>query len=276
MSFLIYKTGKQFIDDNNEIFQKYPIETCFFKLNALNMPDMSNGFAVKVIDGDNYVIALRFKEYPMVIFANNDSLLNNLAKELLQNKFSFMRILGPDTTVKAFLSIYEQLAGGTHKIIHSMDIMKCDHINENNTDTSMVEFANEHDINEIAEIVKNFEIEVGEPQSTMQCIIENVKNTINDFVLIRLDNKIVSLAKKTRDDDKTCAISNVFTRTEYRGKGLSRKIMTFITNYILQSGKIPYLFVDKENPITNHLYASIGFKYLNPITEIMHITNKSE
>ena len=49
-----------------------------------------------------------------------------------------------------------------------------------------------------------------------------------------------------------------------RKKGFSKKIVSFLTNYIVTNHKIAYLFVDKNNPISNHLYQSIGYVYDKP------------
>ena len=44
-----------------------------------------------------------------------------------------------------------------------------------------------------------------------------------------------------------------------RGKGYGRALITMICAQIFKSGKIPLLFVDKNNPLTLHLYYSLGF-----------------
>lgn len=270
MIFRSYQSGQQFIDDNKEILAQYPIETRFFKFNAMNMNDMSNGFAVKVIDNDKFVLALRYDIFPMVIYGD-DSLLNSLASELVKGEYHFKRILGCEKTVNAFINIYEKIKGCTHKIIHLMDIMICHQITESNIDTSIVETANVDDTQRIAENLLIFNAELNLEQSDFSKVLKNVQNEIENFVLIRKDNKIISIAKSCQEDDKVCAISDVFTMKEYRGQGFARKIMTFITKKILKKGKYPYLFVDKTNPVTNHLYSSIGYTYLTPQVEVLFI-----
>lgn len=270
MIFKSYNTGQQFIEENKDILEKHPIETRFFKYNAMNMKDMSNGFAVKVINDDKYVLALQYDIFSMVIYGD-DSLLDFLASELVKGQYHFNSILAAENTAKQFINIYEKLAGGTHQILYSMDIMLCKHINENNIDTSIVENACVDDIQEIAENLLLFHAEIGQDQFELPRLIDDVKNSIENFVLIRKDNKIVSLAKSCQEDDKVCAVSDVFTRKEYRGNGFAKKIMIFISNKILKKGKYPYLFVDKTNALTNHLYSSVGYDYLSPIMEIKYL-----
>ncbi|KAK8834432.1 hypothetical protein M9Y10_018151 [Tritrichomonas musculus] len=273
MSLTVYDNGQDFLNDNYAILQKNPIETNFFKLNAKNMHDMSNGFVCKLTEDNRFVLALGFKKYPMLIFGDN-SLLRSLALNLTQQNFTFDRILAPAETAKSFINCFEQIYGGDHEIVHSMDIMMCTKLIKNDTNTSSVEYAKQSDVQEIANIIYQFNLNVHQHSEPISTFVDDVKNRINNFVLIRLDNKIVSIAQKTREDENLCSISSVYTREDYRCRGLSRKIMTFLTNQIIESGKIAYLFVDKTNPISNHLYTSIGYSYISPQMEIRYFPRK--
>ena len=42
--------------------------------------------------------------------------------------------------------------------------------------------------------------------------------------------------------------------------GYARKLVNYAKNEIIAQGKIATLNVDKKNPISNHLYSSLGFK----------------
>ena len=52
----------------------------------------------------------------------------------------------------------------------------------------------------------------------------------------------------------------IITRDEYRGKGYARKVVNTMKNEIINTGMIATLNVDQNNPISNHLYKSLGFK----------------
>ena len=102
-------------------------------------------------------------------------------------------------------------------------------------------------------------------------LLKEVGGEAGKFALIRRDGKIVSIAWRVRESDETCAVSGVYTREEYRGQGLARQIVTRLTKQILADGKLAYLFVDKTNPVSNHLYRSIGYVYDVPQTETAYI-----
>ena len=52
----------------------------------------------------------------------------------------------------------------------------------------------------------------------------------------------------------------LFRSPAYRGKGLARLVVNTAKNEILAQGKLATLNVDKKNPISNHLYRSLGFE----------------
>lgn len=271
MTFRIYESGKEFLNDNQNILVENPIETSFFKINAKNMIDMSNGFAIKYTENAKFILALRFKHFPMLIYGDN-SLIQSLVLNLLKNNLTFDRILAQESTANSFINYYEKVNGGNHQLIHTMDIMKCTQINHNNIDISDVETAKLTDTPEIAELIHFFTLHVHNHAEPISTYIEDVRNNIQNYALIRADNKIVSMAKKTREDEYICAISNVYTRENYRCRGFSKKIIIYLTKQILDNGKIPYLYVDKTNPISNHLYSSIGYKYISPQMEIKYLS----
>ncbi|MCT1796796.1 GNAT family N-acetyltransferase [Helcococcus kunzii] len=78
---------------------------------------------------------------------------------------------------------------------------------------------------------------------------------------------MVSFAKFKETSDDTMNISDVYTRSEYRGQKLAKKVVNAIKNEIIEKGKIATLNVDQKNPISNHVYQSLGFKKVFSQTE---------
>lgn len=266
--FLIYESGMQFLAENDAIFKTYPLETTFFIGNATNMPDMSKGFAVKAIDGADFLLCIRYLDFPMVLYGS-ERLCDALADGLLKNRLSFDRVLANESLAKAFMDSYERLAGGSHRILHAMDIMKCACVHDANT--ASVERAAPVDAEEIAALMTKFNSEIlrKPPQSTS--VLQQVQSEIHRFALIRRDSKAVSVAKTAHETDSLCAISGVYTLPAFRGQGMARQLVTFLTRRILAQGKTAYLFVEKANPVSNHLYQSIGYVYAIPNLEIQYI-----
>lgn len=258
----IYKNGKEFLRENSNILAQHPLETVFFEINAQYLTETNNNdFVIRLDSGDKYLIAVHVGEFPMNIFGDN-SLCAEFARFAAKEKLTFPKVLGALDTCETFLSEYGKLTGCTHSINHAMDIMRCD--KPNLCDTDSVEWATENDLDEIAAMAAAFETEAMGDKRNVDYYKQNLQGSIRDFALIRRDGKIISFAAKSRETNYLCAINWVYTLPQYRNQGLSCKIVTYLTKAITDSGKLAYLFVDKTNPISNHLYTKIGYTYATP------------
>ena len=255
----IYSTGQEFLDDNLNIIRSDPLGTTFFEVNANMIPQCdANNYALRVENGGELMLAIHVGNYPLVLYGS-EICADELAKVVAQNKLQFSRTIGFYDICEAFLQAYEDLVGGSHKVHLSMDIMYCDKANP--CDTSCVQQATENDIKEIAQLVVDFTFEaLGEtPEFSQVC--ENVAERINCYALLRVDGAIVSVASIYDENNGLCRLANVYTKIQHRNKGYSRMVVTYLTEQTIQGGKIPYLHVDQHNPVSNHLYQTIGYVY---------------
>lgn len=259
----IYPNGEQFIAENADIFRQFPLETVFFEANAKYMSQTNNNnFLLKLANGNKYLLAVHNGDHPMVIFGNNE-LCSELARDVLQLQLSFNQILGDMPTCEAFLAEYEHLTGVTHRIKYAMEIMQCKRLlTKENLDG--VEIPTEKDVDELAQMMLNFHGDALGENVTFTDMQREAMECLHNFVVVRHNGQIVSCACMKRATDYLASISNVFTRVEYRGKGFACRAVTYLTKRILDSGKLPYLFVDTKNPISNHLYTKIGYTYAIP------------
>ena len=117
--------------------------------------------------------------------------------------------------------------------------------------------ATEDDLDEIFECAKRFVVDCGLLDSISR---ERLKKSLSAFRLIRENGHIASMASLSPGTDADMRIGYVYTPNAYRGRGYARKVVNSLKNEILASGKIATLNVDRKNPISNHLYSSLGFK----------------
>ena len=113
------------------------------------------------------------------------------------------------------------------------------------------------DIDELFELVNIFVKDCGLSDKPNN---EFVIKHLDEFRIIRKDGLIVSMAKSRESTKTNKNISCVFTRKEYRGQGLAKKVVGTILNEIIDAGYYASLNVDKKNPISNHVYYSLGFR----------------
>lgn len=266
--FKLYKSGKDFWADNERILAEHPLETVFFEGNAKAIEQANeNDFLVRVDGYGKLLLAVHYKSYPMVIFGDID-LCREFAEIVAANNLTFDNVLGDKAVCEKFLDEYESLAGGSHAVNHAMDIMCCRKVLT--SEVGGVERPTPDDVAELVELRMNFLIEAMGEKSDSELMAKTISDTLSDYAVIRQDGKIVAIAANKRQTNTLASISDVYTLPKYRCKGLSCKVVTFLTKEILNRGKLPYLFVEKTNPISNHLYQKIGYEYVTPQFELRY------
>jgi predicted GNAT family acetyltransferase len=76
------------------------------------------------------------------------------------------------------------------------------------------------------------------------------------------DQRLVSMAARTRETPSGSNISYVFTPPEERGRGFAQAITAHACEHAFREGKKKvFLYADLSNPISNHLYERLGFLF---------------
>lgn len=255
----LYSTGQEFLDENLNIIRNDPLGTTFFEYDARLIQQCdTNSWAARVdVDGET-LIAIRVDNLPLVMYGS-ERCASELASVVAERQLQFGKLLGYSDLLNAFLTAYEQIAGGAHDTVLYMDVMRCDKVNL--CDTSAVERATDKDASEIAQLTIDFTLEALGEKPTWGEVFEQTLRRIGAYSLLRVDGKIVSIASGYDEDNGVCRIANVYTLPKYRNKGYSRKVVTHVTEQAIRRGKLPFLHVDQHNPVSNHLYLSIGYTY---------------
>jgi len=74
------------------------------------------------------------------------------------------------------------------------------------------------------------------------------------------DGVPVSLAAHNPSAGGVVRIGPVFTPTEQRGRGWAGAVTAHVTRRILEAGDVACLFTDVDNPVSNHVYAALGYR----------------
>lgn len=265
----VYKTGQEFLDENLDIIRNDPLGATFFEANANMIPHCDDGnYALRVeVDGE-LLLAIHVGKYPMVLYGSK-LCVDELAEAVTKHKLSFGKTIGDLELSTAFLTAYERRVGGSHKVSKSMDVMYCKQVKR--CDTTGVEQATEREIDGIVQLAVDFTLEVLNERPNQIELFDKVSSQLKNFAFIREHGEIVSVAESIDEGNGLCRISYVYTKPTYRNKGYSRKIVTFLTQRANDAGNFVYLHVDKNNPISNHLYLSIGYAYVKPRYEIDYV-----
>ncbi len=266
--FTCYPDGAAFLRDNLSILDEHPIETMFFRGNARQLTDPSLGFAVKASDRSGCLLALRYQNYSTVLFGDVGP-VGLLAEGLVKNNLTFSRVLCPSELAAPFFAAYERLAGGSHRLVHDMYLMKCSSAPPQAR--GGVERAVSSDVGDLARLMSAFNAEALGFQISADELAPLLQTSFHSFYVVRESGVLACVAQRARETDRFCAVTNVFTRPEYRGRGLARRVVSAVTRDIAALGKLAYLYVDSQNPVTNRLYTNLGYTYLSPQSELEYL-----
>ena len=125
--------------------------------------------------------------------------------------------------------------------------------------SELVEHATIDDLDEIFDLACMFFADCGLKDEVHK---EVLANKISNFRVIRKDGLIVSMAALGDWSDTEKKVNYVYTRRKYRGHGYAKIVVNNILNEIIDAGYIATLNVDQKNPISYHIYSSLGFKKL--------------
>lgn len=251
----VYTGGKEFVGENSAFLDENKYMSSFFYIDArvLTEPSEKN-YALKAFDGGKTLLAIKVEPYNLLLYGDKEC-ADELLLYLKDNGFIFDGIMCPTETGEYVMSISEKLIERKYVLTIGMDFMEATEYTE--ATAKEVIPAVDSDVDEIFDNSVRFFIDCNLPDKPDKA---KLTGKLPNFRVIKENGKIVSMAMFSEDTDTSARISYVFTKAEYRGKGYARKVVNAVKNEILSMGKVATLNVDRANPISNHLYSSLGFR----------------
>jgi len=249
-----YKNGDDFILENKEylLTDKY-LADFFFKDAKLMKEVNKKNYMIKVEKNGKRLLCLKLEPYCIILFGDKEC-EEELFDYIISNGLEMKEILSEETVGKESIKVLEK-HGYKYVELTGMDFMEARDITE--PTASNVIHATKEDFETICDYSIAFIKDCGLRDEIVR---EKIFDTIDDYRIIKEDGKIKAMAKINPASETDMRVSAVYTINECRGKGYARKVVNACKNEILEKGLIATLNVDKKNPISNHLYASLGFK----------------
>ena len=220
---------------------------------ALLRADKTN-YALRITQGDKTLLALKVEPFNLLLFGAPECCAE-LSACLCGNGYEVKNYHCEERVGDRFAKVLLDNYGLTYKEALAMDFMECRDVTEPSSDE--VTAPGPEDLDEICSCMERFVLDCGLLDNVNR---ERVEATLGAFRVIRRDGRIASIAKGIRTTGPDVRITNVYTRNEYRGRGLARKVVNTLKNEILAEGKVATLNVDKNNPVSYHIYQALGFK----------------
>lgn len=261
---MIYKTYQQgnkfYLDNclflNESLFSK--IQTAFFKGNSIRVtPQEINSFAFTLEEKGSKIACLYEPLFNGLLYGDFH-LAKVAGTYAAQQKPFIKRILGEESAIKMFSLGYCEGRGCSYTILQQMSILYLTKLQYIPTNT--ISSCKEEDLLKLLPFVISFHKEALHETVSYDMAKEFLKKNSNRLYFLKENEQIVSMAMITREEEDICAISHVFTDKIYRGHGYAKEVVSYLAGKLLGENKVPYLYVDQLNPISNHLYTKIGFE----------------
>jgi len=253
----LYDNGKDFINENKTFLETNKYLSVFFFMDAPLLTKLDNkNYAIKFTFLNKTLLAIKVVPFKLMLFGDK-MLLLPLIKYLYKNNYEIGDILSSEKIGLPFMRIMKVVYKLNYKEELPMDFMECSTLY--NLDlTEQIGIPSDNDAELILENLNEFIKDCGLQDQVVPK--ERLLKTIKDFRIIKKDDKIVSMAKRIYDLENSNKISDVYTIKEYRGRGYAKLVVGYVMNEIISDGKTATLNVDRNNPISYHLYTSLGFK----------------
>lgn len=248
-----YANGEELLKAHQAFLNTNPELSMFFTLDAPLLKETNaENYAVKAGDGEEVLLFLKVVPFSVLVFGSEKA-APEMVDYLMSRHYVVDSLLGSEAVcdrisqllVKFGIEMEESLA---------MDFMEAREMTS--PSCPEVEIPTEVDLDEIVECMQNFVRNCGLRDAVVR---ETIQKQLADFRILRKDGRIASMARYSPATGTKMKISYVYTRPEYRGQNIARKLVNTVKNEILEQGMIAVLNVDKKNPISNHLYTSLGF-----------------
>ena len=250
----VYENGDVFYDENKDYLLTNKYSEVFFRFDAPLLKETNKDeYALKVYDNNRCLLVLLKEPFNILLFGDS-GLTDELVLFLAKNNYYIKDYLCDMELGEKLMSSFAKY-GFNFKLSIGMDFMEAKE--KVNVSNELIERANDDDLEEIYQLECAFIKDCGLSDVVDK---DRVKEKLDSFRLIRMNGKIISLARVVESTKEDKKISLVYTRDEYRGKGYARIVVGSILNEIIDSGYIATLNVDQKNPISYHLYSSLGFK----------------
>ena len=254
-----YNNGNSFLDDNLELLNKNKYASAFFVLDAKMIDSMDkDNYAFKVEQSGKVLLVLKKDPYSLLLLGDKDCLDEALIY-LTSNHLEFDDILCASEIGDYLISNSKMICAKEYYQRIGMDFMEARDVFF--ASSNRVSIPTLDDIKQIYQYVVDFYIECG-----LEVVEEAIENSImkrlDKYRVIKENGKIVSGALINKMNDEAFKISEVYTLPAYRCRGYAKEVVNYCKNEILNNGFFAVLNVDKANPISNHVYASLGFKKL--------------
>ena len=250
----VYPNGNDFYEENSSFLLENKYTEPFFRFDSPLLTEAGKEeYAIRIQKGSACLLAMLVEPYNILLYGEK-ALAGELVNFLTSNGYRIKDYLCSIEMGDELIRYFGK-EGYEFRLSLGMDFMEA---TQKTAPTSeKIELAGKGDVDELYEMTCCFIRDCGLSDVAKK---DRIQQTLKDYRILRKDGKIASFAKIHEWSDADTKISTVYTRDEFRNQGCGRAVVGSVVNEIIDSGRIAALNVDQKNPISNHLYSSLGFR----------------
>lgn len=250
----VYGSGQALLDENKAMLDENKLLSVFFVLDGpgITRPDSRN-YALRAERDGQTLLAIKQHPWSLLLYGS-PAPADELADYVMAHGLEIGGLLGSEAVCERVAARLNQRYGQNWHETLSMDFMEARTVTEPSSPD--VQIPTDTDVDELAALTACFIADCGLAD---EVDAESIRAAVGDYRVIRDGERILCMARVSPSTDCDKRITNVYTRPEVRGQGYARRVVNTLKNEILTSGKTATLTVDRNNPVSNHLYESLGF-----------------
>lgn len=120
--------------------------------------------------------------------------------------------------------------------------------------------AQNEDLKEIAELFSLMYLKTQNKALPFSYAEEFARGNLNRIYLIKNGNSVCSMVRIAAICDDYTRINTIVVSKDHLGQGYAKRAVRAICSKIAKNGGKITILADAENPVTNHIYSSLGFE----------------
>lgn len=209
--------------------------------------------------GQVVAAALQTPPYNLQLTRMEKKTITSLVEFLRAAQLSFPGVLGPEATVKAFITCWSVEAGLHAEREMGLGVYQLASVIPPRHPGGISELATQADAELLIEWITDFNTLTGSGRRGAEEIVrQGLKK--QQYWLWKHPHP-VSLAAYSAPTPHGIRVNGVYTPPEHRGMGYASANVAALSQYLLDSGRqFCYLFTDLANPTSNSIYQKIGYQ----------------
>lgn len=273
MEIQISRNGQEFLDTYTKIMMQQEVLYLLLMGNAQKQKDVEacgeSLYGAVVDDGRPVLLFGNRMPYRLLIYRMTEGDITEAVQLLVdyihEHQIPIAGVLASDAICQQFLTLETT---GIYKRGHGMDIMELRHLKDVPVTSGRFRKAELSELEQLTKWHQDFRVDCGltdrlvSYEEERKNVMENIING-TCYVYENMHGELVSMASISRKLNQGVCVSGVYTPPSQRGHGYCTALMHHLAKAMLDSGyKYLGLFVDKENPISNHTYEKVGYRII--------------